>query len=111
MDNQHAVAKHYMILIGINAYPIRPLTSCVRDVQMIQEYLKDKLGLVEVHTLIASKSPDLEIVTPLKDPECWPTYRNITTVFERVTSQGVGSPQRRPKPRIISLRTATCPPP
>ncbi|CAI7589343.1 unnamed protein product [Penicillium glandicola] len=87
MDNQHAVAKHYAILIGIDAYPSGPLTSCVRDVQMIQKCLEDKLGSVEVHTLIASKSLDPEIITPLEDPEHWPTYYNVTSVLERVTSQ------------------------
>jgi hypothetical protein len=48
---------------------------------MIQKCLKDKLGSVEVHTLIASRRPDPEIVTPLEDPERWPTYCNVTSGF------------------------------
>ncbi|KAJ5720226.1 caspase [Penicillium malachiteum] len=86
MINENTVVKHYAILIGVDAYLSGPLTSCVRDIQMIQKCLEDKLGSVE-HTLIASKSPDPEIITPLEDPERWPTCYNVTSVFERVTSQ------------------------
>jgi hypothetical protein len=87
MDSQQAVARHYAILIGIDAYPSEPLTSCVRDVQMIKGCLEDKLRSVEIRTLTASKNPDPVIVTPLEEPERWPTYRNMTSIFERITSR------------------------
>ncbi|KAJ5335663.1 caspase [Penicillium brevicompactum] len=87
MDNQHAVTRHYAILIGIDAYPRGSLTSCVRDVTRIKECLEDKLSSVHVRTLTASKSSDPEIVTPREDPACWPTCRNVTSAFEAITSQ------------------------
>jgi hypothetical protein len=87
MDDHHAVAKYYAILIGIDAYPRGPLTSCVRDVQMIKKCLEDKLSSVDIRTLTASKNPNPEIVTPPEDPERWPTYRNVTSIFKSITSQ------------------------
>ncbi|KAJ5726429.1 caspase [Penicillium malachiteum] len=86
MDNQHAVARHYAILIGIDAYPCGSLTSCVRDVTKIKQCLEDKLSSVHVRTLTASKSLDPRTVNPLETPENWPTYRNVTSAFEEVTS-------------------------
>ncbi|KAG8405054.1 hypothetical protein J3459_022262 [Metarhizium acridum] len=88
MGDQHAAAaSHYAILIGIDAYPAGPLTSCVRDVQMIRKCLEDKLSSVDMQILTASKSPDPEMAMPLEDPECWPSIRNVTLAFERITSQ------------------------
>lgn len=86
MDSQHAVARHYTILIGNDAYPSDPLTSCVRDVYMIKECLEDKLGSVNIRTLTASNSPDPGIATPLEDPEHWLIYRNVSLIFEGITS-------------------------
>ena len=46
MNGEHIVPSHYAILIGINAYPDKPLKSCVRDVQKIKECLESKLPSV-----------------------------------------------------------------
>lgn len=87
METEHSEPRYYAILIGIDSYPANPLTSCVRDVQMIKGYLQDNLTSVDVRTLTASKSLDSEIVTPREDPEYWPTYRNVTSAFEAITYQ------------------------
>lgn len=87
MDNLHGGARHYAILIGIDAYPHGSLTSCVRDVTKIKECLEEKLSSVHIRTLTASKSSDPEIVTPREDPEDWPTCRNVTSAFQAITSQ------------------------
>ncbi|CAI7605581.1 unnamed protein product [Penicillium glandicola] len=89
MDSQHEVARHYAILIGIDAYPCGSLSSCVRDVTKIKQCLEDKLSSVHVRTLTASKSldPRTLAVIPLETPENWPTYCNVTSAFEEITSQ------------------------
>jgi hypothetical protein len=87
MTTKHAAARYYAILIGIDAYPTGPLRSCVQDVQIIKECLKDNLSSVEIQTLTASTSPDPETVTPLEDPEHLPTYHNVTSTLKRITSQ------------------------
>ncbi|KAE8441052.1 hypothetical protein EG329_005914 [Mollisiaceae sp. DMI_Dod_QoI] len=87
MDDQHATASHYAILIGIDAYSNGPLKSCVRDVQNIKECLERKLSLVDIQTLTASKSLDPRKVTPSEDPEYWPTCHNVTSALEMTTSR------------------------
>ena len=82
MADQHTIPAHYAILIGINAYPSKPLESCVRDVQKIKECLEIKLSWVDIQTLTASGGD-----TPLEHPESWPTCRNVTSALEKVTSQ------------------------
>ena len=87
MENEHSEPRYYAILIGIDAYPTKPLTSCVRDVQMIKGYLQDNPKSMDIRALTGSKSLDSEIVTPREDPEYWPTYRNVTSAFKTITSQ------------------------
>ena len=82
MDDQQTIPTHYAILIGIDAYPSRPLKSCVRDVQKIKECLESKLPSVDIQTLTASGGN-----TPLEHPESWPTCHNVTSVLEMVTSR------------------------
>ncbi|KAL7798571.1 putative caspase [Trichoderma ceciliae] len=82
MDGQHTIPTHYAILIGINAYPSRPLGSCVRDVQKIKEYLESKLASIDVQTLTASGGE-----SPLEHPERWPTRNNVTSALETTTSR------------------------
>lgn len=82
MEDQHTVPTHYAILIGINAYPDRPLESCVRDVQMVKGCLDSKLSSVHIQTLTASND-DL----PLEHSKSWPTCCNVTLAFEKVTSR------------------------
>ncbi|KAK1773053.1 putative caspase [Copromyces sp. CBS 386.78] len=84
MGPQHA---HYAILIGIDAYPNNPLTSCVRDVSKIKQCLENKLQSVNIQTFTASKSLDPVKTQLLEDPERWPTPRNVTAALARVTSQ------------------------
>ena len=82
MDSKHGGLSHYAILIGINAYPDKPLESCVRDVQKIKECLESKLPSVDIQTLTASSGD-----TPLEHPKSWPTCRNVTSALETVTSR------------------------
>jgi hypothetical protein len=86
MDDQYTGARHYAVLIGIDAYPDRYLKSCVRDVQKIKECLESKLSSVKIQILTASRDTDLEIDRSAKVTECEPTYRNVVSALERTTS-------------------------
>ncbi|KAF4473438.1 caspase [Fusarium agapanthi] len=82
---------HYAILIGINAYPDRPLTSCVRDVEKIKSLLERQLkGSVDIQTLTSSESLSLDSESTSNAQELhvdWPTCRNVILAFEKVTSK------------------------
>ncbi|KAG4269297.1 hypothetical protein FPRO04_12074 [Fusarium proliferatum] len=81
----------YAILIGINAYPDRPLTSCVRDVEKIKSVLERQLkGSVDIQTLTASESlsHNGEVKATAQELHVdWPTCRNVILAFEKVTSK------------------------
>ncbi len=34
------MADIYALLVGINAYPVKPLQGCINDVSAVEEYLK-----------------------------------------------------------------------
>ncbi|KAL2812792.1 hypothetical protein BDW59DRAFT_155115 [Aspergillus cavernicola] len=77
---------HYAILMGIDEYPTKPLKSCVRDVQDVKEYLGSSLkDYVAIYMITASQacqtSPD-----SAKGSQTWPTYDNILSTFNTVTS-------------------------
>lgn len=85
MEDHRAASEYYAILIGINAYPDRPLKGCVRDVQDIKDYLQGALNSVQIQTLTATKSTDSESCLPMEDPMHWPTRDNVISAFEKVT--------------------------
>ncbi|KAI9691243.1 MAG: hypothetical protein M1822_008863 [Bathelium mastoideum] len=85
MDSQPTIPSYYAILIGINAYPDKPLESCVRDVEKIKACLESKLlsvGNLDVQTLTASSGNP-----PPEQLESWPTCHNVTSALEMVTSR------------------------
>jgi len=86
MDSQRAVVKHYAILIGIDAYPDRPLKACVRDVQQIKESLQGESTPIDIQTFTATKGASPESSSPTEDQMFWPTYHNVTSALEKITS-------------------------
>lgn len=86
MDNQATIVTHYAILIGIDAYPDSPLTSCVRDVQKIKAHLEKVLNAVHIKMFTAAKSIDLESCNRAEGSVLWPTYINVTSAFREITS-------------------------
>lgn len=90
MDINESAVTHYAILIGVDAYPTRPLQSCVRDTETIRSVLKRKLkGSVKIQSLVARQTcltgeQDGEN-GPSSGPD-WPTCRNVTSVLETVTT-------------------------
>jgi hypothetical protein len=52
MEDQNLVYTHYALLIGINAYPERPLKGCVRDVHGNKKHLEkiSESSIVHIRT-------------------------------------------------------------
>jgi hypothetical protein len=86
MDSQRSDIKHYAVLIGIDAYPDRPLKACVHDVQKIKESLQGQPIPIEIRTLTATENPHSEFSGPTEDQMFWPTYHNVVSAFEKVTT-------------------------
>ena len=86
MGNQDTIVTHYAILIGIDAYRDRSLTSCVQDVQEIKNYLEEVLNSVYIQMFTAIENTDLKSCNPAKGPVLWPTYDNVTSAFREITS-------------------------
>ncbi|PHH90564.1 hypothetical protein CDD83_3290 [Cordyceps sp. RAO-2017] len=85
MEGQNTVGRRYFaILIGINDYPKKPLSGCVRDVQSIKAHLESVLvDSIEIHILTASSSTS----EPAQDGAARPTYENAKSAFDTVASR------------------------
>ena len=62
--------KLYALLVGINSYPIKPLSQCVNDVNKLEEYLQSiKSNYSEIHIkkLINEEANKDAIVTSIKE--------------------------------------------
>ncbi|KAI6087273.1 putative caspase [Hypoxylon rubiginosum] len=81
MGEQHTANKHYAILIGIDSYPVAPLTSCVRDVNTIRKCLVESPYSIDIRTFTAGGS---EPAPPL---ETLPTCGNVISALTSITSQ------------------------
>lgn len=85
MDNQDIIT-HHAILIGIDAYPDRPLTSCVNDIQEIKNYLERALNPVHIQMFRAPTSTNLELSNPVQGSVLWPTRDNVISAFKETVS-------------------------
>ncbi|KAI9684130.1 MAG: hypothetical protein M1829_003400 [Trizodia sp. TS-e1964] len=87
MDGLNTDVTHYAILIGVNAYPNRPLKCCVRDVQKIKNYLKSSLrNFVDIQIIAASQTGPESSATA-EEGVPWPSRDNVISAFERVNSR------------------------
>jgi hypothetical protein len=88
MSSQHPRRKYYAVLIGINAYPEKPLKGCVHDVQNVKKHLDaiPEAG-VQTHILTASLAAENNPRHLLEEPALWPTYPNVLDVIRTITHQ------------------------
>lgn len=87
MDNRETIVTHHAILIGIDAYTVRPLTSCVHDVQEIKKHLESELlNSVHIQMLTAPNSTIVEPDKPAEGSVLWPTYDNVISAFKKTHS-------------------------
>ncbi|OAQ64686.1 caspase [Pochonia chlamydosporia 170] len=82
------MVNHYAVLIGINAYPSKPLKGCVRDVQIFKNYLETIIRPENIQLFTASEDVD-PATGPMEDPADLPTYDNVILAFENVLSLAV----------------------
>ncbi|KAK3936716.1 hypothetical protein QBC46DRAFT_461338 [Diplogelasinospora grovesii] len=80
-DGPGTTVTRYAILIGINAYPEKPLKGCVRDVQNIKTYLEGVSSSIRIQIFTAAESDSLGT----GDHTLRPTYCNVTRAFEETT--------------------------
>ncbi|EKJ68427.1 hypothetical protein FPSE_11435 [Fusarium pseudograminearum CS3096] len=83
MTNQ---PTHHAILVGINAYPDRPLNGCVRDVQQIKSVLERHTIPINIKCFTATTSSQPDKPRPEEDPVLWPTHSNVTAAIREVTA-------------------------
>lgn len=88
MDDQRVSSTHYAVLIGIDAYPVKPLQSCVNDVRAIKEYLQGALDSVHLQMLTAATSESAESSSLSAGPITLPTYDNVTSALDEIISIG-----------------------
>lgn len=86
MDNQDIIVTHHAILIGIDAYTDRPLTSCVNDIQEIKNYIERVLNSVHIQMFRAPNSTNLESDNPVQGSVLWPTRDNVISAFKETAS-------------------------
>lgn len=79
-DGPGTAVTRFAILIGINAYPDKPLKGCVRDVQNIKTYLEGVSSSIRIQIFTAAESDSLGT-----EDHTRPTYRNVTRAFEETT--------------------------
>ncbi|RSL77998.1 hypothetical protein CEP51_008573 [Fusarium floridanum] len=86
--------KHFALLIGVDFYIKKPLNSCVRDVDLLETYLKTlqrdkRLDMLEITRMTASnpthQTPNPR--KPLEGDETLPTLESIRNYLARVISE------------------------
>lgn len=93
VDTTSQVTTLHALLIGIDCYlpnrlpsggHYRNLEGCVRDVSLVEQYLREDAGVPasRILKLTATNSPSGEPAEPRAQ---WPTYRNIVEAFRRLT--------------------------
>ena len=70
----------YAFLVGINNYPVKPLSGCINDLKAVEEYLKTMYGKNKEVTLNIKRITDED---PIK-----PTRANIIKGFDHFNNAG-----------------------
>ncbi|KAJ0130256.1 putative 4-hydroxy-2-oxoglutarate aldolase [Fusarium oxysporum f. sp. albedinis] len=79
------LAKHWAVLVGINFYGgAEDLKGCVQDVWAMKQYLQTGQHSVDVAALTATAPANSTSRRPTEDPDCWPTWVNLTNKLKRV---------------------------
>jgi hypothetical protein len=94
MANSDALnSKLYALLIGVDCYlPNRlpdggfypSLGGCVRDINHVENFLKNRLGLPD-EQIIKLTASNGSTDQPTEPKELWPTYKNMVTAFKKIT--------------------------
>lgn len=85
MSNINSASNRFAVLIGNNFYKDKPLHGCVRDIDLIQQYLESNAAPIQVRKLTASTPVDPNSLQPNGEPESWPTFENVVSCLKQVT--------------------------
>jgi hypothetical protein len=72
-------------LPGEGRYP--SLGGCVRDINHVENFLRQKLGIPEENIFTLTSSSNITNDGPLEPPEKLPTYSNIVSAFKSLTEK------------------------
>jgi hypothetical protein len=85
MSNTNSASNRFAVLIGNNFYKDKPLHGCVRDIDLIQQYLESNAAPIQVRRLTANTPVDTNSLQPNGEPESWPTFENVVSCLKQVT--------------------------
>src|SRR5215471_3818942 len=94
-------SKLYALLIGVDCYlPNRlpdggyypSLGGCVRDINLVENFLKSRLGLPAAQ-IIKLTATNNGTPTPPEPKEQWPTYENMVQAFKKITDSAQSGEQ------------------
>ena len=90
-----STTKLYALLIGNDCYlpnqlpnggHFGSLKGCVRDIGLVEDYLKQTHNLQDEHLIKLTSSNDPNNPSqPLEDPSLWPSYKNMVAKFKQIT--------------------------
>jgi uncharacterized caspase-like protein len=87
-EAQTAESTFHALLIGVDAYTVKPLHGCVNDIDAIQRILVDQAGIPpERITRLTSPHPDIPHETTV--PSAPATLANIRAAFDALGSERV----------------------
>jgi pimeloyl-ACP methyl ester carboxylesterase len=61
------MATIYALLVGINNYPVKPLSGCINDLKAVEEYLQTMYGKNKDVTLKVMRITDEDPISPTRD--------------------------------------------
>jgi pimeloyl-ACP methyl ester carboxylesterase len=73
------MATIYALLVGINNYPVKPLSGCINDIKAVEEYLQTMYGNTDI-TLNINRITDEDSISP--------TRANIISGFDHFNNAG-----------------------
>jgi len=87
MEGRETEHRLWAVLIGVDYYESKPLQGAVRDVKILEEYLKASYGSTDIQILTASKSRQ-EMVSLYPEAQgALPTRKNVISKMVRIVSE------------------------
>jgi hypothetical protein len=92
-DDTHDTPTYHVLLIGIDAYPTKPLFGCVNDIDAVQGLLLDRLKLPP-ESITRLASPHFGDDHPAAVPSAPATLANMRAALADLGSEKVGPDDR-----------------
>ena len=91
-----STSNFYALLIGIDCYlpnklsdggSFKSLKGCVRDINHVEAFLKNRLQVPETHIIKLTASNVEGSTEPSEPKDQWPTYENMVAKFQEITEK------------------------